>query len=214
MGGGSIPQVGNGSFVPVMRAPILTLAWTYSTMGPSYFSFSFPTRAIDKEGRSTLSRTLSHGIRRAAQSLGIVSGSTPAPCFSSFLPLISLNSGAPDSSTSTSTLLGGPFHIPRANPPAKASAGADALSTLSGSVLYPAPASYITHPGIPPSRSHPDPASPSTEPPTSKRPPSRPVQILCASREPDTIRHRSQHTPSQPWITTREVAVETRPATL
>lgn len=98
-GEGSIPQIGNGKLCTSNGGADLDSSMHVFNHGPSYFSFSLPTRAIDKEGRSTLSRTLSHGIRPAAQSLGIVSGSTPAPCFSSFLPLISLNSGAPDSST-------------------------------------------------------------------------------------------------------------------
>lgn len=120
--------------------------------GPSYFSFSSPTRAIDKEGRSTLSRTLSHGIRPAAQSLGIVSGSTPAPCFSSFLPLISLNSGAPDSSTRNLDFARWSYpHISRLSASKGFSQRRRSLALPLSQALFHSTRHLpdITHPGIP-----------------------------------------------------------------
>jgi hypothetical protein len=85
--------------VPVVMAPILTLSTVEcyriqpsASAKPHLFPFSLPTRAIDKEGRSTLRYARAPSFC-TAQSLGSVSSSYLHPAFRAFFLPVSLKSG-------------------------------------------------------------------------------------------------------------------------
>lgn len=164
-----IPQLSNGKCeesVPVVMAPILTLSTLEcyriqpsASAKPHLFPFSLPTRAIDKEGRSTL-RYVRASSFCTAQSLGSVSSSYLHPAFRAFFLPVLLKSGLllVDCPLKVEALL---RRIPCAHPPSKASSGQRRRSRAPPSQL-PSKPQLLHHPlrhlSHLPNRSHFNPA--------------------------------------------------------